>query len=317
MNRYPERLLVATYSIVARDPATGQFGVAVQTHQTGVGRIVPWLLPGVGAIATQSLVNISYGPMGLVMLQEGVPAERVLSALIASDPLGYRRQIGIVDANGRAAAYTGSGCIREAQHYVGDGYAIQANMMLYPTVIESMRFAYEHANGSFAERLLAALFIAQSEGGDIRGMQSAALKIVSGNRHDPHWQTIYDLRVDEHENPLLELERLATLRRAAIINDEGERLLAAGDYQSALRKFKEARDLAPNDEELAFWQAVALADSPYHHSSLSIAGRILKQSLKEHSVIDRWIELIYRLRECGLIQRAAAADELVTAWKEA
>ncbi len=317
MNRYPNRLLVATYSIVARDTATGQLGVAVQTHQVGVGRVVPWLLPGVGAIATQSLVNISYGPIGLAMLQEGVPAERVVAALVASDPMAPRRQIGIVDAQGRAAAYTGDGCIREAHHFVGNSYAIQANMMLYPTVVESMRFAYEHADGNFAERLLAALFIAQSEGGDLRGMQSAALKIVSGDRQDPPWKTIYDLRVDEHENPLLELARLATLRHAAIINEEGEALLTEGDYQGALRKFKEARDMAPDDEELAFWQAIALADSPYHQTAITIAARILKQSLDGHPSADQWIDLIYRLRECGLIQRSEAAEELITAWKEA
>ena len=144
----------ATYSIVARDDETGHIGVAVQTHQLGVGRMVSWMVPGIGAIATQSFVNISYGPIGIAMLHEGIHAEAVIQGLVASDKLANRRQIGVVDTQGNAAAYTGKNCIREAGHYVGQGYSVQANMMSRSTVIDAMRAAYESSTATFAMRMV-------------------------------------------------------------------------------------------------------------------------------------------------------------------
>jgi uncharacterized Ntn-hydrolase superfamily protein len=309
MRFHPDQLL-NTYSIVARDAETGQLGVAVQTHQMGVGRLVPWLLPGVGAIATQSLVNISFGPMGLEMLREGVDAERVIAALVASDEGANRRQVAVVDAAGRAAAWTGADCIAEAAHHVGEGYSVQANMMTNPTVVPAMARAYERTTGDLAARMLAALQAAEAEGGDIRGMQSAALVVVPGNKDVKTWTTDYDLRVDEHATPLNELGRLVRLRHAQILDGEGYTALDEGRHDEALDSWAKARREAPELEELAFWQAVRLADA---HSDLDNAASILRPALARHPRRAQWIDLIRRLQACGLIENRNAGDELIAA----
>lgn len=316
MNRFRHQALFSTYSIVARDPDTGQFGVAVQTHQMCVGRIVPWLLPGRGAMATQSLANVGFGPLTLAMLREGVPAPRIVAALVASDPGESQRQVAVVDTHGRAAAHTGSACIREAGHHVGDGYSVQANMMTRTTVIEAMRRAYEQTQGDLAARMLAALQAAQDEDGDIRGVQSAALKIVPGRANAPQWTSDYDLRVDEHEQPLTELARLVRLVRARRLDDAGYELLEAGDSAGAESHWAEARTMAPELEELAFWQAVELADKLPHPQALQTAAHILHAALAGHERRTHWLDLIGRLVECGLIQRAKAGPELIAAFEE-
>lgn len=302
--------LNSTYSIVARDAQTGQFGVAVQTHQMSVGNGVPWLLPGVGAVATQAFTNISFGPMALRMLREGVPAEHVIWALVASDERENRRQVAVVDSHGRAAAHTGKGCIAEAGHHVGEGYSVQANMMTRNTVVEAMARAYESAQGDLAQRMLAALEAAQAEDGDIRGMQSAALVVVPGDIREPEWKKDYSLRVDEHENPVVELARLVRNRLAQLVDEEGHKLLEDGQHEAALAKWADARAIAPEQEELAFWQAIALADK---HSDIAGAVSILKPKLAAEVRRDQWIELIRRLANCGLIEREGADAELIQA----
>ena len=300
--------LFSTYSVVARDPETGDLGVAVQTHQMGVGRVVPWLLPGVGALATQSLANISFGPAGLALLREGVPAPQVVAALVASDSLAHRRQLAVVDAQGRAAAHTGAGCIAAAGHRVGEGYSVQANMMTNPTVVDAMAAAFEQVSGDLAQRMLAALAAAQAEGGDIRGMQSAALKVVPGDAAQPAWAARYDLRVDEHDNPLAELARLARLRRAQLADARGHEALQAGDRAGALALWAQARAQAPELEELAFWQALALADA---HADVDGAAAILRPALANDPRRDHWLDLIQRLSVCGLIEREGAGEDLI------
>jgi len=302
--------LNSTHSIVARDSQTGQFGVAVQTHQMSVGNGVPWLLPGVGAVATQSMTNVSFGPMALRMLREGVPAEHVIWALVASDEGENRRQVAVVDSQGRAAAHTGKGCIAEAGHHVGEGYSVQANMMTRTTVVHAMATAYESAQGDLAERMMAALEAAQAEDGDIRGMQSAALVVVPGDLHAPEWKKDYSLRVDEHENPVVELARLVRNRRAQIVDEEGHKLLEDGQRGAALAKWAEARAIAPEQEELAFWQAVTLADKS---NDIDGAVSILRPMLAGEARRDEWIELIRRLANCGLIEREGADAELIGA----
>ena len=303
--------LYSTYSIVARDAETGQFGVAVQTHQMCVGVIVPWLLPGVGAIATQSMSNASFGPMGLSMLEQGVSAPDTLHGLISSDKGARRRQVGIVDASGRAAAWTGDGCIREAGHHIGDGYSVQANMMTRPTVVPAMADAYENADGDLAARLLAAIEAAQHEGGDIRGMQSAALMVVTGDRGAKAGDVyLYNLRVDEHDNPVRELARLVRLRHARHIDRAGYAALERGDYESALALWAQARERAPELEETAFWQAVELANK---HPDIPHAAAILRPMLANDDRREHWIDLLHRLQACGIIERAGAADELIAA----
>lgn len=302
--------LYSTYSIVARDPETGQLGVAVQTHQMCVGRVVPWLQPGVGAVATQSMANVGFASMALTMLREGVPAPRVIDALIASDAEAHRRQVAVVDAEGRVGAWTGEGCIPEAAHQLGEGYSVQANMMANDTVVPAMAAAYEHANGDLAQRMMAALEAAQGEGGDIRGMQSAALKVVSGDHEKPSWSSDYDLRVDEHEDPIGELGRLVRLRHAQHTASLGDRSFRDGHRDAALCRWAEARSEAPELEELAFWQARILADEG---ADVGAAAEILAPVLADHPLREHWIDLLRRLKSCGLIDRRGAAEELISA----
>ena len=302
--------LFSTYSVVARDPETGQLGVAVQTHQMCVGRVVPWLSPGVGAMATQSMANVSFGPMALTLLREGVSARRVIDALVASDPDAHRRQVAVVDAKGRAGAWTGKGCIAEAGHHIGEGYSVQANMMTHGTVVGAMAVAYEKAAGDLAHRMLAALRAAQAEGGDIRGMQSAALKVVSGDPTRPMWESVYDLRVDEHEDAVEELARLVRLRRAQNLDAAGSRAFEHGEIDEALARWAEARAEAPELEELPFWQGVRLADKG---DDVGMAVDILGPVMADCDRREHWIDLIRRLQACGIIERAGAADELIAA----
>ncbi len=308
MTRFKFPRVYSTYSIVARDPETGQLGVAVQTHQMTVGTVVPWMLPGVGAVATQALVNVSYGPMALAMLREEVPASRLVEALVASDDNARVRQVAVVDRQGRVGAWTGEGCIPEAAHYVGEGYSVQANMMTHDTVVSAMAEAYEHAEGDIAQRMLAALEAAQREGGDIRGMQSAALKVVPSDAGKLDWDSDYDLRVDEHANPVVELGRLVRLRRAQLLDRNGYQLLADGQRDGALAKWAEARGLAPELEEIAYWQALTLADE---QGDIEAALAILRPMLTGDPRREHWLDLIVRLQTCGLLETAGLADKLI------
>jgi uncharacterized Ntn-hydrolase superfamily protein len=304
--------LFSTYSIVARDASSGAMGVAVQTHQMSVGRVVPWVVTGVGAIATQSLTNISFGPMGLAMLRENMSAENIIASLIAGDANQHRRQLAVVTAKGDAAAHTGTGCIPHAGHHVGEGYTVQANMMTKETVISAMREAYEGTSGDLAGRMIAALQAAQAEDGDIRGMQSAAIKIVPA-KSDHEWETLYDLRVDESDTPVADLARLVTMRRAQHIDSEGHQLLHGGDVDGALTKWDKARQHAPDLEEIAYWQAVTLADVNPRPDSVAIAAQILREHVMPDARWSDWRDLIGRLAEVGLIQREGASEELLSA----
>lgn len=308
--------LFSTYSIIARDPETGALGGAVQTHQMGVGRLIPFIEAGVGVIASQSLVNLSYGSMALQMLKEGIAPERIIEGLTATDPNSARRQVAVINNEGVAAAFTGEGCIREFGHHVGEGYSVQANMMTKTTVIEAMSNAYENAEGDLGQRLLVALQAAQAEDGDIRGMQSAALKVVPGRRDAQAWNSIYDIRVDEHDNPVAELARLVNIRNAQILDGEGHGLLAQGKLDEALTTWQQARNQAPQQEEMAFWQAVTLADTNPDGESVPAAASIFVEKLAQHERLEQWLDLIERISENGLIERSNAGQELITAIKQ-
>ncbi|HSP71030.1 MAG TPA: DUF1028 domain-containing protein, partial [Gaiellaceae bacterium] len=203
-----------TYSIVARDAETGEVGVAVQTGTFGVGRVVQWARPNVGAVATQSFSEKSYGPLGLELMAGGKSAEQALAALLAADPGQAFRQAAMIDASGRAAVHTGSSCVAAAGHHVGEGYSVQANMMASERVWPAMAEAYEAAQGTLARRLLAALDAAEAAGGDFRARQSAALLVVPGEPDALPWAVVSDLRVDDHPEPLAELRRLLELEEA-------------------------------------------------------------------------------------------------------
>jgi uncharacterized Ntn-hydrolase superfamily protein len=246
-----------TYSIVARDPDTGELGVAVQTRWFNVGSGVPWAEAGVGAVATQSFTEKSYGPLGLALMREGASAPLALEALLANDTNREVRQVGMVDAIGRSAAFTGQRCVEAAGHITAADLSIQANMMERPTVWPAMAEAYRSTGGPLANRLMAALRAAEAEGGDVRGRQSAALLVVPPS--GPAWATRYDIRVEDHRAPLDELARLLRLARAYEAFDRGDTAAAAGDLAAFATELRLARELAPEDDQIALWAAVSAA----------------------------------------------------------
>ena len=252
-----------TYSIVARDPQTGRFGVAVQSHYLGVGATVPWLEAGVGAIATQASVNISYGPIGLEMLRAGRSAEEVLAGLVAGDPQAQIRQLGVVDPSGRAAAHTGADCIPACGHLVGDGFTVQGNLLERESCWPAMAGAYQSAMAEgvpFVERLLRAMEAAEAEGGDVRGRQSAAIMVVSADLQPAPWRgRLMDMRIEDHPDPVPELRRIVTMQLAYdLLDEEGD---AARAGQSTAERYQRARQMSPDAYELVFWRGVELSTS--------------------------------------------------------
>jgi uncharacterized Ntn-hydrolase superfamily protein len=248
-----------TYSIVARDPETGELGVAVQSHWFSVGPLCAWTRAGVGAVATQSVVEPAYGPNALDLLQDGTGAEQALGELLAADPLAAVRQVAVIDAHGGLGVHTGEDCIAEAGHVAGDHWSCQANMMARSTVPAAMSEAFAAAAGPLADRLMAALRAAEGEGGDVRGRQSAAMAI-SAPDGEP-WRKTVDLRVDDHAAPLDELQRLLTLQRAYELAGAADELMAAGRAQAAGDLYRRAAGLAPDSDELLFWAGLALANA--------------------------------------------------------
>jgi uncharacterized Ntn-hydrolase superfamily protein len=246
-----------TYSIVARDAATGELGIAVQTRWPNVGAVVPWAEPGVGAVATQSFAEESYGPLGLARMRDGASAQEALDRLIADDADRDIRQIAMVDVNGRAAAFTGRRCVYAAGHITENGLSIQANMMERPTVWPAMAEAYRAATGELAERLMAALRAAEAEGGDVRGRQSAALLVVPAA--GSAWTTRYDLRVEDHRAPIDELARLLRLARAYEAFDRSQEPANSGDLTAAAAEMDDAHELAPDDDQITLWTALFMA----------------------------------------------------------
>jgi len=289
---------VATYSIVARDAATGQLGVAVQSHWFSVGALVPWAEAGVGAVATQSFVEPSYGPLGLELMRTGRDAGQALAALTATDPGRDVRQVAMVDAAGLAAAHTGERCIAAAGHRTGDGYSVQANLMENATVWDAMAAAYEAAEGDLAERLLAALAAAEGEGGDIRGRQSAAILVVAGEPTGAPWSDrLFDLRVEDDPDPVGELRRLVTLQRAYNALNAGDEAVAAGDVEAALAAYREATALVPDaatNGEAAFWVGITLVGEGRRQEARPYLARAHRQD-------PRWAELVGRLPAAGLL----------------
>ena len=201
-----------TYSIVARDPETGELGVAVQSRAFNTGAVVPWAAPGVGVVATQSYTEVSYGPLGLELLRAGKSPEQALAELVAADDDSAYRQVAILGAGGQVAVHIGEACIPAAGFAAGDGFSAQANMVDSERVWESMAEAFEGSQGPLAERLLSALDAAEEAGGDWRGRQAGGIVVV-GPEGEP-WEREVDVRVDDHPDPLGELRRLLRLRQA-------------------------------------------------------------------------------------------------------
>jgi len=286
-----------TFSIVARDAATGEMGVAVQSHWFSVGSMVPWAEAGIGAVATQSFVDASYGPLGLDLMRAGKSAPEALAGLLAADSGREVRQVAMVDAKGRVAAHTGSKCIPAAGHEAGDQFSVEANLMGNDRVWPAMARAFRETKGDLAERMLAALDAAQSVGGDIRGMQAAAIVIVKGQSTGRPWaDTVFNLRVEDNPEPLKELRRLVRLQRAYNHASAGDDFTAAGKMDEALKEYAEAARLAPEVMELPYWEAVALATNGHLDQALPIFKEVFAKE-------PRWAELTPRLPGVDLLPK--------------
>jgi uncharacterized Ntn-hydrolase superfamily protein len=245
-----------TYSIVARDPATGELGVAVQSHWFSVGSTVPWAEPAVGAVATQSIADPSYGPNALDLLRAGASARETLNQLVRRDSGAPVRQVAIVDSHGQVAVHTGRRCVQFAGHESGRGFVCAANMMRMEGVPQAMARAFSTAMGELPDRLLAALDAAETAGGDVRGRQSAAMIVVRAR--DELWARSIDLRVEDSAFPLVELRRLMRLRQAYDLAERAEELTAAGRRQEAALLHRRSMEVAPENAELRFWGGLAL-----------------------------------------------------------
>jgi uncharacterized Ntn-hydrolase superfamily protein len=234
--------MLSTFSIVAFDPETGDLGVATQSKFLAVGAVVPWARAGVGAVATQSWANTAYGPEGLRLMAAGWTAEEALNYLISTDHNPAQRQVLLVDAHGRAAAYTGEDCYEWAGHVVGDGYACGGNILVNEDTVRAMAETFEATKGPLAERMVAALAAGQAAGGDSRGQQSAALLVVrTAGGYDGRNDRYIDLRVDDHPEPIAELERILRLHRLYLTRSAPEELIpvdedTARELQRILKK---------------------------------------------------------------------------------
>lgn len=298
---------VHTYSIVARDPNTGELGVAVQSHWFSVGPIVPWAEAGVGAVATQSFVDPAYGKLGLDLMRAGRSAPDALKALLAGDEGREVRQVAMIDALGRVDAWTGKNDIQAAGHHVGKNYSVQANLMLNDKVWPAMAAAFEATKGDLADRMMAALDAAQAAGGDIRGRQSAALIVVTGKPTGQSWKDrTFDLRVDDSAEPLKELRRLVTLQRAYNHMNAGDLAVEKKDNEGALREYSAAEKLVPDNAEMIYWHAVALVNMGRVDESLPLFKRVFQ--------MDRnWLELTPRLPKAGLLPNDPKIMERIVA----
>ena len=288
--------LAHTFSIVARDAATGEMGVAVQSHWFSVGSIVTWAEAGVGAVATQSFVDPGYGMRGLDLMRRGVAAPAALDRLVKADAQSAGRQVAMIDSAGRVAAYTGKSAIAAAGHQAGQQYSVQANMMANDRVWPAMARAFESTTGDLADRLLAALEAGQAAGGDIRGRQSAALLVVKGKGTGRPWvgaDRVFDLRVDDNPEPIVELRRLVRLQRAYSHANRGDELMTEKKVDAALEEYKAASALAPEILELPFWHAVTLASIGREAEAAPIFTAVFAGE-------PIWADLLERLPAAGL-----------------
>ncbi|MFY7936068.1 MAG: DUF1028 domain-containing protein [Flavobacterium sp.] len=288
-----------TYSIVAYDPHTGDMGIAVQSHWFSVGTSVSWGEAGVGLVATQAVVNFSFGPRGLAMLKEGIKPQIILDSLLKTDPMRDMRQVAIMDNQGNIAVSTGKNCVRAAGHSKGQFYSVQANLVQNPEVWKKMSQAYENTNGALGERLLAALQAAEDAGGDIRGSQSASLLIVRRNPTGKIWlDRKVDLRVDDSEAPLKELKRLYNVRMAYENSNLGNYHLMKGNKEEAHQYYRAAQKLYPQNGEMLFWYAVELANAGDEK-----AVGIFKEVF---AINDNWQTVVLpRIIEAGILNAKA------------
>jgi uncharacterized Ntn-hydrolase superfamily protein len=296
-----------TYSIVARDPETGELGVAVQSHWFSVGAVVPWALPGVGAVATQANAEVSYGPRALELMQRGAGSRQALEQLLAQDPGAAGRQVAVIDSSGQVAVHTGDACMAYAGHVTADGVSCQANIMTAERVWPAMLEAFVSAEGTLTRRLLAALDAGERAGGDLRGRQSAALLIVPASGEP--WEEVISLRVEDHPDPLPELHRLVALHDAYRFASRGDALVYEGRHDEAADAYRRASELAPDNDELRFWAGLAYAQA----GDLDTGVRLVSEAIVQHA---GWRELLGRLQPDVAPSAAAVRDRLSSAVPE-
>ncbi len=287
--------LVHTFSIVARDENTGEMAVGVQSHWFAVGTEVPWAEAGVGAVATQSFVDKSYGPKGLALLKKGYSAQQALDSLLAADVAREVRQVAIIDNQGRVATYTGKNCIQVAKHIKGSQFSVQSNMMLGDSVCEYMKKAFESSKGKpLAERVLETLEAAQKAGGDIRGMQAAAIQVVSAHPTESWNNFSVNLRIDDHPKPLTELRRLYQVQLAYQHMNNGDIAVEKNNMPDAMNEYGAAMHLFPENLEMQYWTAIALANNKEFSKAIPILKKVF-------SIDKNWKELTRRLPAAGLL----------------
>ena len=289
-----------TYSIVARDSITGEMAVGVQSHWFSVGTAVSWGEGGVGVVATQSFTNKSFGPRGLALLKEGKTASETLKQLLSDDEGRDVRQVAILDSKGNVAAHTGKKCIEYADHITGEGFSVQSNMMLTDKVCASMASAYRKSAGKpLAERIVIALRAAQEAGGDVRGKQSAALLVVSGKSEGKPWdERTVDLRVDDHKEPIIELDRLLKVQRAYEHMNAGDLFVEKNDMKGAMDEYNKAMKQFPANLEMQYWTAITLANNKKTKEASAILKKIYVKDAN-------WRELTRRLPKAGLLTVSA------------
>jgi uncharacterized Ntn-hydrolase superfamily protein len=265
-----------TYSLVARDPDTGECGVAVQSNWFSVGSLVTFGEPGVGVVATQANVEIKYGPHGLALMRGGRSAPEALAELVEADPIQRERQVAMVDTHGGVAAHTGAACMQHAGQEVGHHHSAQGNLMASDEVWGAMSEAYLAATGSLTTRLLDALDAGEAAGGDLRGRQSAAILVVPASGEP--WERVIELRVEDHPEPLIELRRLVDMHEAYRLAREGDRLVGHGDMDGAAAKYVEAWEVSSEAVELRYWAGFALI----HRGEAEQGATLLREAIARH-----------------------------------
>jgi uncharacterized Ntn-hydrolase superfamily protein len=297
--------LAHTFSIVARDPATGEMGVAVQSHWFSVGSVVSWAEAGAGAIATQSFVNPALGQEGLQLLKQGFPAQKVLDSLIGKDEGRDVRQLAVVDSKGKTAVWTGSKCILAAGDYHEENFSVQANLMLNDNVWPAMAKAFKETTGPLAERMIAALEAGQAAGGDIRGKQSAAILVVKGTASGKLWEDReIDLRVEDNPEPIKELKRLVQVHRAYEHMNAGDLATEKNDMPAAMKEYKTAQEMFPENLEMKFWTAVTMVNNGMNKEALPLFKTVFAGDAN-------WAILVPRLRKAGQLNCDDEVEKLI------
>jgi uncharacterized Ntn-hydrolase superfamily protein len=289
-------LEVLTYSIVARDVKTGQLGVAVQSHYFSVGSVVTWARAGVGAVATQAMAEVKYGPVGLELMAAGKNARDALDILLKGDSRRETRQVAMVDRRGRVAAHTGSECIPYAGDAAGEGYSCQGNIMRSRRVWTEMGHSFEwNWDMPFPERLIASLEAGERAGGDARGRQSSALLVVDGRRRAAAWQgRLVELRVEDNPEPIKELKRLLRYQRGYEWADKGDSFLSSRRYKDALGAYRKGLELVPEVRELRYWVGISMLKTRDKEKGL----RMLRGVFREE---PEWAEITKRMSKAGTI----------------